>query len=114
MRKLNFDSYSTEELLDITKKLNHWRWDERLGKKPLFFDELDRYKKRNDIKRRTGELIRAVWPFTKEDYIRPVYVELARRNVKGYETFRRHIYSEKRLQRLRRWLKSFLDQRRQA
>lgn len=34
------DNLTTKELLEIESKLKRWEWDDRLGYKPLGFDEM--------------------------------------------------------------------------
>lgn len=70
MRKANLTEFSQEEVLEIRRNLNQWMWDERLGRKPFLFDYMNNYKKPHNTKYRLELLIRAIWPFTKEDYIR--------------------------------------------
>ena len=139
MRKVDLSMYSDEELESIGRTVNMWEWDDRIGKKPWMLDQMERYKKFDNIayrkkmlqkafgpsekqknpnpsyeylmehqmEYRMGSLFRAIWPFTRHDYLKPVFVELARRNIKGFAPWRRHICLETRWQRLRRWLRAF-------
>lgn len=72
----DYSKFNKDELISIYKRLNHWRWDERLGKKPFMFDWLCNYKKPDNIKLRMRMLFCAIWPFTKEDYIAPAMKEI--------------------------------------
>lgn len=74
--KRDYLKFNREELLSIYKNLNRWEWDERLGRKPFMFDLLCRYKKPDNIKYRLHLLFCAVWPFTKQNYIGPVFNEI--------------------------------------
>lgn len=80
--KRKIDIMSDEELLSIWKNLNKWKWDERLGKKPFMYDKLNNYKKPNNVKFRLELLFRAVWPFTKEYFIKPLLNEVKKRDLK--------------------------------
>lgn len=112
--KFDLSQYSDKELEDIGKSLSYWMWDERIGKKPFMFDKLERYKKPNNIRYRLDTMFRAIWPFNRYHYIKPVMIELARRNIKGYEIYRQYIFSEELLQRLQRQLTSFLNRHHRA
>lgn len=70
------NNFSEEELRSIYKRLNRWEWDARLGKPPVMFEILERYKKPHSIRRRFENFFRAIWPFTKADYIEPVMQEI--------------------------------------
>lgn len=114
MEKIDLSKYSDEELIDIKKRLDFWHWDRRLGEKPFKYDNLRRYKKIEDRKYRLNMIFAAIWPKTQYDYIKPVMIEMAKRNIKGCEQFRQYIYPRTPWQRLRLWLKVFLNQHRRA
>ena len=109
MKNIDLSKYSKEELLDIKKTLNQWQWDDRLGKKPFKYDLLRRYKKINDRKYRIEMIFSAIYPKTQYDYIKPIMIELAKRDVKGCEHVHQHIYPKTLWQRLRLWPKAFLN-----
>lgn len=79
MRTTDLSRYSNEQLMSIEKRLNYWKWDKRLGRKPFMFDKLNNYKKPHNMKFRMESLFRVVWPFTKESYIRPIMDEIEQR-----------------------------------
>lgn len=70
------NNFSEAELQSIYKSLNCWEWDARLGKPPVMFEALERYKKPHSIRRRFESLFRAIWPFTKSDYVEPIMREI--------------------------------------
>ncbi len=109
MKKVDLSKFTDDELLDIEKRAKYFVWDERMGEKPFMFDEMERYKKADNISYRLKNLFRAVCPVVKYDYIKPIMIELARRNIKGFELWRPYIYSKTPLQRLQQWLTSFLN-----
>lgn len=49
MRKVDLSMYSDEELESIGRTVNMWEWDDRIGKKPWMFDQMERYKKFDNI-----------------------------------------------------------------
>lgn len=111
MKRIDLSKYSDQELEEIGKKVSQWQWDERIGKKPLMYDKMEHYKKEHNLKYRMETLFRAFWPFTQYDYIKPVMIELARRNIKGYGLWYPYTCSKTLWQRLRLWLTSFSNRR---
>lgn len=67
---------SKAEALEVLNNLNYWEWDGKLGREPFFFNELERYKKPDNLRYRLYNLLRVIWPFTKEDYIQPIRNEI--------------------------------------
>lgn len=72
MKLDKIENLSKEECESILGRLDYWMWDERLGKKPFMYEQLVNYKKHHNLMFRLGNLFRAVWPFTKADYVHPV------------------------------------------
>lgn len=68
--------FNKGELESIHRRLNYWGWDKRLGKAPFMFDAMERYKKPHNLRRRFENFFRAIWPFTKSDYIEPIIREI--------------------------------------
>ncbi len=114
LRKIDLSKFTDEELEEIGKRINCYMWDERLGKKPFLFDKMERYKKANNMKYRLETLFRAVCPVTRYDFIKPVLIGLAKRNIKGFESWKKYTYLKMPLKRLRRWQKAFSNQHPQA
>lgn len=72
------DDYSTKELAEIYNKLNNWEWDFRLGVKPAEWDELPKFKTKNEYSY-----------LTKNKIIKP-YMILIRRAIGEKECLRWH------------------------
>lgn len=89
-RPKDYSKFNNDQLKDIYENLNHWQWDERLGKKPFMFDWLSNYKKPDNAKQRLRMLFCAIWPFTKADYITPVMRKI--KDLMKAEKFLKHTH----------------------
>ncbi|MCI8506843.1 MAG: hypothetical protein HFI67_11720 [Lachnospiraceae bacterium] len=77
------EGLSDSELKRVHDTFNCWGWNKKFGKKPFMYNNLVQYKVPHNWKRRlhmlstTGKcLFMAVWPFTKEDYIKPIMTQI--------------------------------------
>ena len=73
MRKVDLSMYSDEELESIGRTVNMWEWDDRIGKKPWMFDQMERYKKFDNIAYRKKMLQKAFGPSEKQKNPTPSY-----------------------------------------